>query len=292
MNPLQLQPPRIDRVTLHSKFHTTADVLRLDEVHPVVSGNKWFKLRYYIDEALHAGKSGLLTYGGAWSNHILATAAAARFSGLSSLGIIRGEEPEQFSSTLLEARSYGMEFFFLSRHDYRHKILPAHLELSDVLLIPEGGSGPQGVRGAASILHGIDTSPYTHLLVAAGTGATLAGLITAAGSRLQLVGIPVIKGDLGLKEEIKTMAGANPFHWFDGFHFGGYARKNEVLIRFMNRWFEETGIPSDFVYTGKLFYAFDQLLNQGYFPPGSRVLLLHTGGLQGNRSLPKGTLIF
>ncbi len=291
MNPLLIQPPRIDRVPLHLKFHTTADVLRLDEVHPVVSGNKWYKLRYYLDAARQQNKQTLLSFGGAWSNHIVATAAAAQASGLRSIGLIRGEESKQYGQALRDARDMGMQLYFLSREDYRSKALPPDIDPSGLLIIPEGGGGPMGVAGAASILEQVDSRHYTHILTAVGTGTTLAGIARAAHPGQVTAGVMVLKGTGTLKEEAQAAAGKN-MEWIEHYHFGGYAKKTQALIGFMNDWYRATGIPSDFVYTGKLFFAFRDLLERGYFPAGARVLLLHTSGLQGNRSLPKGTLIF
>lgn len=295
-SPFQNSP--IDRLESFYKFHTTADVLRLDQLHPVVSGNKWFKLQHYLQQAGAEGKRIILTYGGAYSNHIVATAAATRERGLQSIGVIRGERPRELSPTLLEAQSYGMQFHFVTREAYRDKALPQELlqshDLKDLFLIPEGGYGLPGALGAATILSGHETNSYTHILAACGTGTTLAGLIRAARDGQQVIGIPVLRNYYSLEAEIKILLPPQhtPFTLLHDHHQGGYAKHNPELIRFMNWWYEQTGIPSDFVYTGKLFYAAHLLAEQGYFPQGSRLLLIHSGGLQGNRSLPKGTLIF
>lgn len=294
--PFQNSP--IDRLESFYKFHTTADVLRLDLLHPVVSGNKWFKLQHYLQQAVEEGKSTILTYGGAYSNHIVATAAATRERNLKSIGVIRGERPRVLSPTLQEALSYGMQLYFISREDYRVKALPQEFgpinENNDLLIIPEGGYGQAGALGAARILSDQETGNYTHIMAACGTGTTLAGLIRAAGEGQEVIGIAVLKNHYSLEEEIRALLPQHhrPFTLLHDFHQGGYAKHNPELIRFMNWWYEQTGIPSDFVYTGKLFYAAWHLAEKGYFPEGSRLLLIHSGGLQGNRSLPKGTLIF
>lgn len=299
MRPIPLAPPRIESLSWGHKFHTTADVLRLDGVHPIVSGNKWFKLQYYLAEAGALGKKILLSFGGAYSNHIVALAAAARVAGLTSIGIIRGEEPAVLSPTLLDARSEGMDLRFISRSDYHQKLIPASLseryDPKDIYFIPEGGYGRTGARGAATILQLEDTSAYTHILAAVGTGTMLAGLTLACGERQQVIGIPVIKNPGTLVDEIRALLPADrweKFRLINDHRLGGYARFTPELIDFMNGLYAEEGIPTDFVYTGKLFHAAHDLLQSGALPAGSRVLLIHSGGLQGNRSLTKGTLIF
>jgi 1-aminocyclopropane-1-carboxylate deaminase len=268
-------------------------VLRLDEVHPVISGNKWFKLRYYIDEAKTLGKKNIVTFGGAWSNHIVATAAACRMNELKSTGLIRGEEPAQLSPTLMQAKEYGMQLLFLSRAHYSDKQLPALF--ADDYLIAEGGYGPTGARGAASILDHI-SADYTHYCCAVGTGTMMAGLINASGPHQQVVGISVMKNNRQLDDRVRDLVlqGNESHSWqlLHDYHFGGYAKYEPSLLQFMNDFYRRTGIPSDFVYTGKLFYAVNDLVQRGYFPPGSRLLLIHSGGLQGNASLGKGTLMF
>jgi len=299
MRPIPLAPPRIESISWGHKFHTTVDVLRLDGVHPIVSGNKWFKLQYYLSEAEAQGKKVLLSFGGAFSNHIVALAATARAAGLSSIGIIRGEEPALLSPTLLDARSEGMDLHFISRTDYRQKLIPANIseryDLQDIYLIPEGGYGPAGARGAATILQTEDTSSYTHILAAVGTGTMLAGLALACGEGQQVIGIPVIKKTDTLGDEIRAILPPHrreSFRLIDGYDLGSYARIAPGLIDFMNGLYAEEGIPTDFVYTGKLFFVVHDLLQNGRLPAGSRVLIVHSGGLQGNRSLTKGTLIF
>ena len=299
MRPIPLAPPRIESLSWGHKFHTTVDTLRLDGVHPVVSGNKWFKLQYYLGEAEAQGKKILLSFGGAFSNHIVALAATARAAGLVSIGIIRGEEPAVFSPTLLDARSEGMDLHFISRTDYLQKLIPASItdryDPQDIFLIPEGGYGSTGARGAATILKTADTSSYTHILAAVGTGTMLAGLALASGEGQQVIGIPVMKKTETLTDEIRAILPPerrDDFRLIAGYHLGGYAHVTPLLTDFMNELYAEEGIPTDVVYTGKLFYAVRDLLQSGTLPAGSRVLAIHSGGLQGNRSLTKGTLIF
>jgi 1-aminocyclopropane-1-carboxylate deaminase len=271
----------------------TADVLRIDKIHPLVSGNKWFKLRYYIEEAKKKSKSTLVTYGGAWSNHILATAAACRIHNLKAIGIIRGEQPASLSETLTQAAHLGMQLIFLNRDDYKMKKIPEAINASeDCYIINEGGFGIHGANGAADILEYCTHNNYTHIGCAAGTGTMTAGLLNHP-STAAIISISVLKNNFELSEKIKTLttSSKSPFIMHD-YHFGGYAKYTPALITFMNDFYKQTGIPSDFVYTGKLFFTMHDLVKQKYFPGGSRLLIIHSGGLQGNRSLKKGTLIF
>lgn len=272
------------------------DVLRLDQVHPVISGNKWFKLKKYLEEARTSGKKRIITFGGAYSNHIVATAAAAKKFGFQSLGIIRGEEPAVHSHTLKAAREFGMMLLFSSRKAYENKKLsPELVNDPQAIIIPEGGYGIEGMLGASSILSSIKTEKYSHIFVAVGTGTTLAGLVMAASSKQEVAGISVLKNYTEHEAEINRLLPAvkhNSFKIFSDYHFGGYAKRSTELFAFMNQVYETTTIPTDFVYTAKTFYAVDNLARQRYFSPGDEILIVHTGGLQGNLSLPKGTLIF
>jgi len=271
-------PLSIDNVNLQEldQHSVQMDVLRLDKIHPVISGNKWFKLKEYLSIAITEGRRRLVTFGGAWSNHILAAACAAHHAGLSSTGIIRGERPANPSLTLRGAEEYGMQLEFISRSAYSQKNEPAFLadltaRCPDAIIVPEGGAGEPGIKGSMDILRQIDSSPYSHILCAVGTGTTYKGLMAAAAPGQEVIGISVLTPP---------------------YHFGGYARHTPALLDFMNSWYHSTGIPSDIVYTGKLFYAALDMIRKDLFPPGSRLLLIHSGGLQGNRSLPPGTLHF
>lgn len=287
----------IEPLSSYFNLRTKVDVLRLDLVHPVVSGNKWFKLKKYIEEAKR-GQKKLVTFGGAFSNHLLATAAAAQKEGLQSVGIVRGEEPAILSHTLLRARSFGMELQFVSREAYRQLHYPENLPAilpGDSLVIPEGGYGYPGAKGAEAILAENETGVYTHILCAVGTGTTLAGMICSAREGQQLIGIPVLKNAFSLREEINELLPTekkNAFALIQDYHFGGYAKKTEALLSFMNDLYSRSGIPTDFVYTGKAFFAAMDLVRNGYFSEEDKLLVVHTGGLQGNDSLKKGTLIF
>ncbi|HJU45578.1 MAG TPA: pyridoxal-phosphate dependent enzyme [Chitinophagaceae bacterium] len=258
-----------------------AAVLRLDKIHPVVSGNKWFKLKYYLEEATKARAETLLTFGGAYSNHIVAAAYAAKEAGFRSAGVIRGERPRRLSPTLEAAIAYGMQLFFVSRPAFKNKEQAGEVQallrrLSNCYLIPEGGAGEPGIKGCKEILPLADNhNTYSHILCASGTGTMGIGLARSAAPHQQVISVPVLKG-------MDSPAGE--------YHFGGYAKKTPELLAFMNNFYERTGIPTDFVYTGKLVYAFTDLLRNGFIKPGSNILLIHSGGLQGNASLPEGAL--
>jgi 1-aminocyclopropane-1-carboxylate deaminase len=295
---IHLENIRVDPVPFLQKFHTTVDVLRLDLIHPVISGNKWFKLKEYLKEAKILNKKIILTFGGAYSNHIVATAASAKQNGFNSIGIIRGERPTVLSHTLKDAMNFGMNLFFLSRNNYKKKLIPTEVfdrHNEDIYVINEGGYGAKGVEGAKSILQLINSSSYTYIIDVVGTGTTIAGLIEASEKHQSVIGISSMKNNYSMQQETEKFLSEENRHRFKlihDYHFGGYAKYTQQLIDFMNEWYRQTNIPSDFVYSGKLFFAVNDLLEKKYFPPGSKLLVMHSGGLQGNQSLPKGTLIF
>ena len=265
------------------------DVLRLDKLHPVISGNKWFKLKEHL--ALAAPDKPILTFGGAWSNHLVATAHAAKQAGIAAIGFIRGEKPATPSATLQEAADYGMQLEFISRQLYLQKEDPAFQgellrRFPGAYIIPEGGGGLPGITGSGDILRITDTQSYTHIACAVGTGTTFQGLRRAAGPHQIIVGVPVLKGF-----DLLPFQGPNTI-LLPQYHFGGYGRHPQVLLDFMNQFYRDTAIPTDIVYTGKLFYALKQSIREGLFPTHSRLLIIHSGGLQGNRSLTAGRLVF
>lgn len=283
-----------------TKTDISIDILRLDLLHPVISGNKGFKLKGYLEEAQRSSANPIITFGGAWSNHLIATAYAAREVGLGTVGIVRGERSPTLSATLSSALRYGMQLEFISRKDYTEKTSPRFLhQLSlrypGAYIIPEGGAGPIGIRGSEDILGTIDSSSYTHILCAIGTATMFLGLVRASLPGQTVIGVPVLKG-------VDPLATAEPYilapeqseraRLLHGYHFGGYARHPLELITFMNEFYRETGIPSDIVYTGKLFYALRNSIRNDHFPRSARLLVIHSGGLQGNLSLKPGTLQF
>lgn len=300
--------PNLSNVSLdpwdHPEFRKNqiqTDVLRLDKIHPMISGNKWFKLKYYIENAKKSNIKRLVSYGGAYSNHLLALAAAARINGFTSTGYIRGEKPNILSPILLLASQFGMELRFLSRREYDNKkrsvaLHPTEDNDQETFSIPEGGAGVDGIRGAEEILSVLPLKKYSHICCAAGTGTTLAGIINSAESNQKIIGVSVLKGTHDFQPlnilSIKNLSKLGNVQMIHEDHFGGYAKWNQILIDFMNRVFEESGIPTDIVYTGKLFYSISRMSMEKSFSPGSHILILHSGGLQGNRSLLAGRLQF
>ncbi|HLX66143.1 MAG TPA: pyridoxal-phosphate dependent enzyme [Puia sp.] len=278
----------------------TADVLRLDRLHPVISGNKWFKLKYYLQQAQRSAANPIITFGGAWSNHLIATAFAAREARLDAVGIVRGEKPPTLSATLSSALHYGMKLEFISRRAYTEKssayfLGQLSLRYPGSYMIPEGGAGPLGIRGSEEILRITDTSRYTHILCAIGTGTMFQGLIRASMPGQSVIGVPVLKGVdplAGIDPSILPPDQSGRAQVLHGYHFGGYARHPPELIDFMNEFYRETAIPSDIVYTGRLFYALRDTIRRNFFPVSSRILVIHSGGLQGNGSLKPGLLEF
>lgn len=286
----------VDDISYVFNRNITVSVLRLDKIHPIISGNKWFKLRFYIDEAKRLRKKTIVTYGGAWSNHIIATAAACKLSGLRSIGVIRGEEPKRYSSTLQQAKEWGMQLLFISREEYQKKTIPEEFLTDEYYFINEGGYGQTGAQGAATILDNCKND-FTHYCCAVGTGTMTAGLINAVTTDQQVIGLSVMKNNTSLGEMIKALTNKTEdkqpgWQVIHDYHFGGYAKHTPELISFMNDFYNQTNIPSDFVYTGKLFYGISQLIAQDFFPSNGQILLIHSGGLQGNLSLPAGSLTF
>ncbi len=274
-------------------------VLRLDLIHPQVSGNKLYKLFYFLQHAI-AENLPLITFGGAYSNHLAATAFACRELGMTCHGIVRGEAPEAYSETLQFCAAQGMNLHFISRENYRE--ISTSGDISSIfsdshryLIVPEGGYAPDGAAGAALIMNDPACKNATHVATATGTATTLAGLVAAAADDQQIISVPVIKQMEDIPQRLDHLLKGKKYKLpevFGEFHFGGYAKKTNELIAFMNQLYKEHEIPTDIVYTSKMMYAVIKKIEAGYFPPGSNILALHTGGLQGNASLAPGTLIF
>lgn len=262
-------------------------VKREDLLHPHISGNKFRKLKYNILQAQKEGREALLTFGGAFSNHIAATAAAGAAFGFTAIGIIRGEELVNKigdNPTLSFAKSCGMVLKFVTRDEYRLKAEPQFIEnlkaeFGDFYLVPEGGTNALAVKGCEEILLPEDEQ-FTHIACAVGTGGTISGLINSAGNNRRVLGFPALKGE-GLLDDICKFAAQGNWQLVTDYHFGGYGKVTEELIVFMNDFFGKTGILLDPVYTGKMFFGVIDLIHKGYFPENSNILLIHTGGLQG-----------
>lgn len=280
----------IDERLLAKQIHLS--ILRLDQVHPLVSGNKWFKLKENIKDALQRNDKSLLTFGGAYSNHLIATAAAAQASGLQSIGIVRGfHGKEHPTETLKECEALGMQLHYVSREDYTKKraeefLSQLHLLYPEAYVIPEGGDNTNGIIGAGEIASYIP--PNTNLVaLPIGTGTTFSGIRNRLENTVQMLGFPVMKGGVYLKEEIEHKLDTNEGNWQlnADYHFGGFAKYNQELIDFMNDFYAKHHIPLDFVYTAKMMYGIFDLLQKDYFAEGSNICCIHTGGLQGNSAV-------
>ena len=273
------------------------DLLRLDVLHPIVSGNKFYKLRFYIADATNNGFSTVASFGGPYSNHIVALAFTAKEAGLKSIGYIRTNADEPITPSMAEAKGYGMELVYLGRTDFQTKkasVLQTNDAKSDTYFIDEGGYGVIGVKGAATILTEQETTHYNYIVCAVGTGTMLAGIVHAALPHQKVIGIPVLKNEGSIEAEINALLKDKnrPYTLLHQFHQGGYAKTNPMMIDFMNRLWDTEKIPTDIVYTSKLLFGVEQLIQENYFETDASILVIHSGGLQGNRSLPKGTLNF
>jgi len=276
------------------------DLLRLDLLHPIVSGNKFYKLRFYIAAAIENGDATVASFGGPYSNHIVALAFTAKEAGLKSIGYIRTNADEPMTPSLAEAKAYGMELVYLGRTDFHSKkeaILQSSEPITDCYYIDEGGYGTIGAKGAATIFTEQDTSHYNYIICAVGTGTMLAGCVNAASPNQKIIGIPVLKNEGSIENEINALLVNDykknrSYTLMHQFHQGGYAKTNPMMIDFMNRLWDTEKIPTDIVYTSKLLFGVEQLIQENYFEKDASILVIHSGGLQGNRSLPAGTLKF
>ncbi|PQJ22860.1 1-aminocyclopropane-1-carboxylate deaminase/D-cysteine desulfhydrase [Tenacibaculum sp. SG-28] len=267
-------------------------VKREDKIHPHISGNKFRKLKYNIAEAQEQNKNVILTFGGAYSNHIAATAAFGKLAGIQTIGVIRGEElgldlerTLQKNSTLALACKNGMHLTFISRTCYRNKTATSFLKslsdrFGDFYVIPEGGTNALAVKGCEEILS-TDDSKFDYICTAVGTGGTIAGLINAKTTSQKILGFPALKGDFLANEILDFVPNQDGWSLENTYHFGGYGKVSEELITFINNFFRETSILLDPIYTGKMMYGVIDLIKKDYFPKGSKILAIHTGGLQG-----------
>ena len=297
---ITLDPISIDPLTSFSSSNMEASILRLDKLHPIVSGNKWFKLRYYIEDAISQSCSTIASFGGPYSNHLVALAYAAKENNVKSIGYVRASKEDILTPSLQEAQAYGMQLEFIGRthfQEIKNDLLKTNQQSSIdndfIYFIDEGGYGTIGAKGAATILN-THCKDYTTIIAAVGTGTMLAGLINAAEAHQDIIGIPVLKNENTIEDEIKALLinKAASFSLLHSFHQGGYAKTNPALFDFMNQLWTLEKIPTDIVYTGKLLMAVDSLLKENYFKAESKILVIHSGGLQGNRSLPLGTLLY
>jgi 1-aminocyclopropane-1-carboxylate deaminase len=259
-------------------------IKRDDMIHPFISGNKWRKLKYILQEAKELQKKHLVTFGGVHSNHLLATACAAAKFGFKSTGIVRGEYVE--SPTIFLSQLFGMQLIFEDRESYHDKygLFKKHFNHNPkAFFIDEGGSGSLGAKGCSEL---IDELPgvYDHIFCAAGTGTTAAGILLGISSKslnTKMHVVPILKGADFLKQDIDNLVKGTSFEFHPAYHFGGYAKTSDELLEFIKDFVSSTGILIDPVYTGKLLFAIYDLISKDYFVKGSRILMVHTGGTTG-----------
>ena len=268
-------------------------IKRDDLLHPIISGNKFRKLKYNLAQAKNEKKHILLTFGGAFSNHILAVAAAGNEHHFKTIGVIRGEELRlqiEENSTLKKAQDLGMVFEFVTREIYKEKQNLEFLnqlkeKFGDFYLLPEGGTNYLAVKGCEEILSKYDAD-FDYICCAVGTGGTISGIINCSKNSQQVLGFPALKGNF-LREDICKFA--NKFNWdlILAYHFEGYAKVSPVLITFINNFYKKYNIPLDPIYTGKMMFGVFDLIEKNYFPKHSKILVIHTGGLQGIAGMNK-----
>ena len=274
-----------------NKNNCTVFLKREDLIHPTISGNKWRKLKYNLVEACDSGNDTLLTFGGAYSNHIHAVSSASKIFDFKSIGVIRGEQYLPLNPTLNFASNNGMRLHYVNRENYRKKTEKAFTkELNNLFgsfyLIPEGGTNKLAVKGCTEIIQQINID-YDFIATACGTGGTISGLICGLEGKKNVIGIPVLKGGGFLNEDIshlvKTYSNQNYTNWSLNlnYHFGGYAKISKNLILFMNEFEKTNHIRLDPVYTAKLLFGINSMILNNEFPGGSTIIVLHTGGLQG-----------
>lgn len=282
-----IENSRIQELKISAREQLRLFIKREDELHPFVSGNKFRKLKYNLQEAKRQTKKTLLTFGGAYSNHIAATAYAAKTEGFKSIGVIRGEElvsKVEVNPTLKFAKSCGMDFKFVTREDYRKKNTDSFLEAleithGDFYFIPEGGTNELAVKGCKEILNESEKD-FDFICVCVGTGGTIAGLINSSRSDQKILGFPALKGDF-LSRDIRKFAKSKNWELISDYHFGGYGKIKPELITFINQFKTDYNIQLDPIYTGKMMYGIFDLINKNYFAKDAKILVIHTGGLQG-----------
>lgn len=272
--------------------HLSLAVKREDLIDPLISGNKYRKLKYNLKRAKILGYQTLLTYGGAFSNHIAAVAKVGHDNGLHTIGVIRGEELEQTwanNPTLHQAHAHGMQFYFVDRETYRQKHHPSFLQRLKKQYgvfydIPEGGTNALAVKGCEEILTSEDAD-FDVIATCVGTGGTLAGLINSAASHQRVEGFSVLKGDFQKETLRNFVTSSREWELVTDYHFGGYAKVSEILIQFINQFKRQTGIALDPAYTGKLLYGIFDRVQKGCYAPNTKILAIHTGGLQGIKGM-------
>lgn len=280
-------------------------VLRLDIVHPDIQGNKYFKLKYNIEDALDQKKETLLSFGGEYSNHLHALSIAGKVHKMKTIGIIRGEKPLKLNPSLQFCYDNGMKLFFTSRTNFRtlrklvqetktveveHFIetIVTNFDKKNTFIIPEGGTNALALKGTQEILD-LTSNDYDFVCTSIGTAGTIAGVIASANKNTQVLGFPSLKGNF-FEKDIQTLLSKISTQTYpnwslqSSYHFGSFATFNEELIAFNNKFYADYSIPLDTIYTGKMFFGIFDLINQGFFKPTDKILAIHTGGIQGIKS--------
>ena len=274
-------------IEMSNNFGVELYLKREDKIHPFISGNKYRKLKYNLIESQNKKHDTLLTFGGAYSNHIAAVASAGKEFGFKTIGVIRGEElADKISEnpTLSVAQNCGMQFKLISREVYRTKTTSSFIntlknELGNFYMIPEGGTNELAVKGCEEIFIEEDKT-FDIICCPVGTGGTISGLINASEPHQKILGFAALKGDF-LQKEIGKFTAKSNWELVTDYHFGGYAKINSTLVEFINRFKQEYNIPLDPIYTGKMMFGIFDLIKKGYFKKGAKILAIHTGGLQG-----------
>jgi len=277
----------VEEIKIENSKNIRLFIKREDTIHPFISGNKYRKLKYNLIEAKRLNKNTLLTFGGAFSNHIAATAYAGKINSLKTIGVIRGEELRNkvdANPTLKFAKANGMTFHFVSRSAYREKSDKDFMKnlktlFGDFYVIPEGGTNVLAVKGCEEILNAKDDT-YDYICNCVGTGGTLSGIINASWEHQTVLGFPVLKGDFITTEILKFVDNKN-WRLVTDYHFGGYAKLNQELIGFINDFKRQFGILLDPIYTGKMLFGIIDMIKTNQFLEGSKILAIHSGGLQG-----------
>lgn len=275
------------KINLPAKYSVELYLKREDAIHPFVSGNKYRKLRHNLKKAQQQNAKLLITFGGAYSNHIAAVAFAGQAYGFKTLGIIRGEELEHKingNATLTYAKACGMDLKFISRSNYKQKHTPEFINnleknYNNFYLIPEGGTNNLAIKGCEEILTDNDKI-FNYVCCAVGTGGTISGLINSASKNQKILGFPALKGSF-LQEDISKFVSNRNWKLITDYHFGGYGKVKNELVSFINQFKLEQKILLDPIYTAKMMFGIYSMLDSGYFEPGSKILAIHTGGLQG-----------
>lgn len=284
-------PEELIQDSLFIEKDVSVFIKRDDLIHPFISGNKWRKLKYTLRKALSGNKNHLITFGGAYSNHLLATACAGARFGFKSTGIVRGEDVD--NDTLMLCRLFGMKLIFIDRVSYRDKgaiFKELFGDDANAFFIDEGGAGNEALIGCAELVDELNHT-YDHIFCASGTGTTAAGILKGLQAKQlssTLHSVPVLKDGNFIRSAIEQYFDQCPsFCVHTGYHFGGYAKTQPELLKFMQQFSAQTSILLDPVYTGKMLYAIYDLIRGDYFAPGSRILAVHTGGLLGLLGMTK-----